>query len=320
MKAFSERTAVSSMKCLGAELRLNRDDVKQAQCKLRPRCAGFERNLECACQSIHFGMTINRLASFLGCIVISGSVALAADSSGSPAKDVIHQLNDSFVGVFDKVAPSVVVIEADKKATDDDAEAGMDFFFGNPGGGNGHRRQLQMPPPPTRSEGSGFIMRPEGYIFTNNHVVEDADKVQVRLKDGRAFPGESRRRGRQDRHRRAKNRSEGFAGGRVRRQRAVTGRPARLRDRHAIQSRLQLQRAAWVSGKSRTNLTGDPDDHSNTRITSRPTRSSIPATAAARSSTWTASVIGMNTLINGIGRGLAFAIPSNMLARCRASN
>src|SRR5262249_60405149 len=35
--------------------------------------------------------------------------------------------------------------------------------------------------------GSGIIVSPDGYILTNNHVVEDADKVEVELSDNRKF-------------------------------------------------------------------------------------------------------------------------------------
>jgi S1-C subfamily serine protease len=43
---------------------------------------------------------------------------------------------------------------------------------------------------PIEGQGSGVIIDPHGTIVTNNHVVDDATKVQVELKDGRSFVGE----------------------------------------------------------------------------------------------------------------------------------
>ena len=58
-------------------------------------------------------------------------------------------------------------------------------FFGIPyGGGRGYSE------PQTREQkagGSGGIISPDGYIVTNNHVIEDATKLKVKLNDGRLF-------------------------------------------------------------------------------------------------------------------------------------
>ncbi len=57
-------------------------------------------------------------------------------------------------------------------------------FFGNPGGG---RSQRQIQTPKKEATGSGVIISSDGYIVTNNHVVEGADELTVTLNDNREF-------------------------------------------------------------------------------------------------------------------------------------
>ena len=57
-------------------------------------------------------------------------------------------------------------------------------FFGR-GGGGGSQRQIQTPK--RTGAGSGVILTADGYIVTNNHVVQDADELTVKLNDNREF-------------------------------------------------------------------------------------------------------------------------------------
>ena len=62
-----------------------------------------------------------------------------------------------------------------------------DLFKDQPGGGDGD------PSTPTRkvnSLGSGFVVDPAGIIITNNHVIEDADEIEVNLSDGSKLKAE----------------------------------------------------------------------------------------------------------------------------------
>ena len=60
----------------------------------------------------------------------------------------------------------------------------FDFFFGD---GRGQQRQVQFQP--RVGFGSGVIISKDGYIVTNNHVIEGADEISVKLNDNREFRG-----------------------------------------------------------------------------------------------------------------------------------
>ena len=114
----------------------------------------------------------------------------------SEQKSLLMQMQDAFTNIAQTVEPTVVNIKAERlRGTD---EAGSDG--GEPTPPRTRRRRspgtpgLPFPlPGPRRSEatGSGVIVRADGYILTNDHVVEGANGgvVTVTLADGREYQG-----------------------------------------------------------------------------------------------------------------------------------
>lgn len=82
--------------------------------------------------------------------------------------------NKAFMEVAKKVTPSIVRIDVTSKINND---LHNDFFFFFPFKDNIPKEQL--------GSGSGVIITSDGYILTNNHVVDNADKLQVQLYDKR---------------------------------------------------------------------------------------------------------------------------------------
>ncbi|MET0293847.1 MAG: Do family serine endopeptidase [Phenylobacterium sp.] len=104
----------------------------------------------------------------------------------------------SFADIFEQVSPAVVSINVTSRA---DASTlrripGFENFpfdlkpdepgdDEDEGGGSERTPQGQPKMPRQQSSGSGFFIRPDGYIVTNNHVVENAEEITVVLKDER---------------------------------------------------------------------------------------------------------------------------------------
>jgi Do/DeqQ family serine protease len=94
----------------------------------------------------------------------------------------------SYAGIVNAVAPAVVTVRVDKRASMVPTQSPQlpddplfREFFG---------RRFQVPQqriPRQRGLGSGVITTPDGYILTNNHVIDGADHVRVELSDKRTF-------------------------------------------------------------------------------------------------------------------------------------
>ena len=123
---------------------------------------------------------------------VSGAIATHAPALADPpppratpapidpgALSDARRISNAFVQVADRVSPSVVSIRVARRG--DPRRMAFPFPFGPQGPGDEGPMQRGM--------GSGVIIDAQGHILTNNHVVERATELEVKLQDGRIVPG-----------------------------------------------------------------------------------------------------------------------------------
>ena len=121
-------------------------------------------------------------------------LVLSAPATAQDGKSALQSLQDAFVQVAQSVKPAVVNIATTQRPRPQEGRRapqvppqfrgpfrdffGEDFF---------ERFFGEQPQRERRSLGSGVIVDKRGYILTNNHVIEQADEIEVRLSDKRKF-------------------------------------------------------------------------------------------------------------------------------------
>src|SRR5262245_10399991 len=122
--------------------------------------------------------------------IVSGGVKATGETQKSAALVIPDPvaLSNAFSQIAAQIDPSVVninteaTVEASARGGGRNAQPADPFdffnFFGVPGGGDQQDRNFR-----SRGTGTGFIVDKAGYILTNHHVVEKADKITVRLDD-----------------------------------------------------------------------------------------------------------------------------------------
>lgn len=244
---------------------------------------------------------MNRLLLLLAVLTLCAALTLPPTAAASVAPP-------DFVALAKALKPSVVNISTSKNVKprrpmlpnprgpqmDPFEEFFERFFQGQP---NVPRKE--------RSLGSGFIISAEGYILTNNHVVDGADEIKVKLADGRSFPAK-------------------IKGGDAKLDLALlkidTGESlpvAKLGDSGKLQvgewviaignpfGLEQTVTVGIVSAKGRVIGAGPYDDFIQTDASINPGNSGGPLFNAA------GEVIGINTAIIANGQGIGFATPVN---------
>src|SRR5438132_43606 len=103
-------------------------------------------------------------------------------------RSVLRAMEDAFSAVADRVTPAVVHVSTVPKKTpagaSEEAPERFKEFFGEEFYERYFRRR---PREDARATGSGVLVDSKGYILTNNHVIENAQDIIVRLSDQRKF-------------------------------------------------------------------------------------------------------------------------------------
>ena len=239
------------------------------------------------------------------CLVLGSclaSVAIARSAQAQPAPiSVAEGLETAFTQVAESVSSSVVAIRIESRRKLTNPFGGFPFgdFFGVPEG----REQYQI----QRGTGSGVVIRADGYILTNKHVVEGASRVEVVFRDGTHLQGKTI--GVDDATDLAvvrvespqKLKAAAFADS----SRAKPGQWV-----VAIGSPFGLDYTVTVGVVSAVGRAGmganEIEDYLQTDASINPGNSGGPLVNLR------GEVLGINTMIVGQGTGIGFAIPSNL--------
>ena len=251
---------------------------------------------------------------FLGMLLVATALPLINPSAvlGAVSQSV-RMVPESFSELADSVSPAVVNIRTETTTTydggrvyrhyfnhpfgqDDPFNEFFDRFFNAPQG-----REYKQ-----RSLGSGFIIDENGYIVTNNHVVQNADKISVKLKDEEEFSAEVV----------GTDTKTDLALLKITTDRKLPfleiGDSDKLKIGEwvvAIGSPFGLEQtvtAGIVSAKGRVIGAGPYDDFIQTDASINPGNSGGPLLNLQ------GQVVGINTAIIASGQGIGFAIPAKM--------
>ena len=233
---------------------------------------------------------------FLGflCLASVQSVALARPSDPERGVAEAQRLGQAFTTVAKRVSPSVVSIRVEVRKRNGAGNFGWPFSA--PQRGNGF----------SVGGGSGVVISQDGYILTNNHVIDKASRISVRLKDDRSFSATLV----------GVDPATDLA---VLRIEAKNLRPARFASSEAAEVGQWVIAIGSPFGLDYTITTGvlsakgrggiganEIEDYLQTDASINPGNSGGPLVDLE------GRVLGINTMIIGRGTGIGFAIPSNL--------
>ncbi|AWB59052.1 MULTISPECIES: Do family serine endopeptidase [unclassified Colwellia] len=126
---------------------------------------------------------MKNLSVLINTVLLSTTLAMASlPLQAAMPQSVNGQTMPSLAPMLEQVTPGVVLISVrGTHEVEQRVPEAFKFFFGNPRQNQGQQKERQF-----RGLGSGVILDADkGYIVTNSHVINDADEIQITLKDGR---------------------------------------------------------------------------------------------------------------------------------------
>ena len=256
--------------------------------------------------------TKNFIRPIMVILMVGIILGFGLQDSMASNKTTVRMVPENFSDLAEKARPGVVNIRTIKTMRG----GGPVFrhFFGNPFGGKGPFHDF--PGPFSRrgpshdyrrqSLGSGFIIDRDGYIVTNNHVIEGADQIKVKLSDGKEFDAKIV----------GRDPKTDLALIKIKPSDDLT--PLQMGDSGALRvgtwvvaigSPFGLEQtvtAGIVSAKGRTIGAGPYDDFIQTDASINPGNSGGPLINLK------GEVVGINTAIIPNGQGIGFAIPISL--------
>jgi serine protease Do len=229
-------------------------------------------------------------------VAAAAAAKAAAEAPPSAAQAEAKRLSDAFVAASERASASVVQIDV---ATRDDGRDSIARILGKDGSDS----------PVSRGLGSGVVFTNDGAILTNNHVIDEALSINVRLRDGRYLPAKLVGRDPSTDLAVIKVEATGLAA-------------AKFADSDATRVGEWLVAVGSPFGFGYTVTTGvlsakgrgglgmnAVEDYLQTDASINPGNSGGPLCDLD------GRVIGINTMVIGKGSGIGFAVPSNMARR-----
>lgn len=137
---------------------------------------------------------MKKLSNRIAMVAMSLTLTIATPTAAFAGVNAVPSQPVDLTYAAEKALPSVVHIRflqnSKVQTVDVQSDPFGDFFdpfgfFGNPGNGGTQKRKVQTPK--REGSGSGVIISTDGYIVTNNHVVEGAEKLEVTMNDNKTY-------------------------------------------------------------------------------------------------------------------------------------